>query len=189
MRGELAEAAGDSIEANETAAAGSGDDGSATEPQADGAAELVEDAGADLQPEEPSPPVAGETSAGASEPLEASAFEGSAVETADSATAPSETSAADGAVETEESAASPDSEENEARESVEAVALIGVDDEGSRAGSAAFRIEPERRTDFFARRAGSRLDRTNAANLRSATAVNMARPATMMSRNSRCHLR
>src|SRR5437868_7743801 len=36
VRGELAEAAGDSSEANETAAAGSGDDGSATEPEADG---------------------------------------------------------------------------------------------------------------------------------------------------------
>jgi ribonuclease E len=130
VRGELAEAAGDSVEADETASAIPGDDGSAAEPQADGAAELVEDAGADLQPEEPSPPVAGETSAGASEPLEASAFEGSAVETADSATAPSETSEADGAVETEESAAAADGEENAARESVEAVESDSGEEDG-----------------------------------------------------------
>jgi ribonuclease E len=116
VRGELAEAPGDSVEADETAAAASGDNGSAAEPQADGVVELVEDAGAELQPEEPAQPVAGEESVDAAEPLEASAFETSAVETADSAAAASE---ADGAVETEETAASPDREENGAREPVE----------------------------------------------------------------------
>jgi ribonuclease E len=117
VRGELADAPGDSVEADETAAAALGDEDSAPEPQADGVAELVEDAGAELQPEEPAQPVAGEASAGVAEPLEASAFE--TVEAADSSTVPSEGSGADGAAEIEETAAAPDSEENGARALVE----------------------------------------------------------------------
>ena len=115
VRSELAEVpADDAIAADETAAIPAGDEGSATGPEADAAAEIMEDAAGEPQAGEPPEPLADEASPRAVQPVEASA-----VQTAEIATALFEASESDGAVETDETAAAAGNEGNGARESVE----------------------------------------------------------------------
>ena len=110
VRSELAEVpADDAIAADEMAATPAGDEGSATGPEADAAAEIMQDAAG-----EPPEPLADEASPRAVQPVEASA-----AETAEIATALSEASESDGTVETDETAAAAGNEGNGAREAVE----------------------------------------------------------------------
>ena len=115
VRSELAEVpADDAVAADEMAATTAGDEGSATGPEADAAAEIMEDAAGEPQAGEPPEPLADEASPRAVQPVEASA-----AETAEIATALSAASESDGTVETDETAAAAGNEGNGARESVE----------------------------------------------------------------------
>jgi ribonuclease E len=117
VRSELAEVpAGDAVAADEMVATPAGDEGSATGPEADAAAEIMEDAAGEPQAEEPAEPLADEASPSAVEPVEASA-----AETAEIATALSEASESDSAVETDETATAAGDEGNGAPESVVSV--------------------------------------------------------------------
>ena len=110
VRSELAEVpADDAIAADEMAATPAGDEGSATGPEADAAAEIMQDAAG-----EPPELLADEASPRAVQPVEASA-----AETAEIATGLSEASESDCTVETDETAAAAGNEGNGAREAVE----------------------------------------------------------------------
>ena len=110
VRSELAEVpADDAIAADEMAATPAGDEGSATGPEADAAAEIMQDAAG-----EPPELLADEASPRAVQPVDASA-----AETAEIATGLSEASESDGTVETDETAAAAGNEGNGAREAVE----------------------------------------------------------------------
>jgi ribonuclease E len=116
VRSELAEApAGDAVAADEMTAAPAGDEGSAPGPEADAAAEIVEDA-SEPQAEEPAQPHADEALPGAAEAVEASA-----AETAEITSPLSDTSESDGSVATDEIGAAANDEENGAHEAVESV--------------------------------------------------------------------